>query len=252
MQSTIPSVCTADMTAHLTPLIDADYIVYRVGFAVKDDEPIEYALSTVKNNLEHVWDKFPEAAAHRIFLSGKGNFRDDIATIQTYKGNRDPSHKPKYYSEIKEYMINHHGAETVNGMEAEDAAGIIQYAHKDKSTVIVGVDKDLLTVPGWHYNPVKEELRYVTLAEANTYFWKQVLTGDRVDNILGIPGLGPKTADKLIAPVEGDWYRMEEVVHDAYVKHYGSVNEGGAAMVETAKLIWILRKKGETYDGSSI
>jgi hypothetical protein len=149
-------------------------------------------------------------------------------------------------------MINHHGAETVDGMEAEDAAGIIQYAHKDKSTVIVGVDKDLLCVPGWHYNPVKQELVYVTLAEANTYFWKQVLTGDRVDNILGIPGLGPKTADKLIDPVAGSWDGMMDVVIKAYIKHYGHVEQGEEAMHETAKLVWILRKKGETYDGSSI
>lgn len=237
-------------TATLNPLIDADYIVYRVGFAVKDDEPIEYALSTVKHNLEHVWDMFPRAKERRIFLSGKGNFRDNIATIQVYKGNRDPSHKPKYYSEIKEYMITHHGAETVDGMEAEDKAGIIQYAHKDRDTVIVGVDKDLLCVPGWHYNPVKQELLYVTIAEANTHFWKQVLTGDRVDNILGIPGLGPKTADKIIDPVAGDWSAMQARTQLEYMKVYG--DDGYRNMVETAKLIWILRKEGETYDGSRI
>lgn len=239
-------------TEALSPLIDADYIVYRVGFAVKDDEPIEYALSTVKHSLEHVWEKFPKGRERHIFLSGKGNFRDNIATIQVYKGNRDPSHKPKFYTEIKDYMINVHGAQTVNGMEAEDAAGIMQYANKDRSTVIVGVDKDLLCVPGWHYNPVKEELVYVTLSEANTHFWKQVLTGDRVDNILGIPGCGPKTANKIIDPVAGDWEQMEQAVLDAYIKHYGNTTSGESAMDETAKLVWILRKEGETYDGTSI
>jgi len=44
-------------------------------------------------------------------------------------------------------MIDHHDAEVVHGMEAEDACGIAQYSHKDKSTVIVGQDKDLLCIP---------------------------------------------------------------------------------------------------------
>jgi DNA polymerase-1 len=221
-----------------------------VGFAVKDDEPLEYALATVKAVINDIKAKFPDAQYHRFFLSGKGNFRDKVATLQIYKGNRDPSHKPKYYSEIKEYMVEHHGAEYVEGMEAEDACGIEQYANKDKSTVIVGVDKDLKTIPGWHYNPVKDILEYITLEEANEYFWKQVLTGDRTDNIRGIDGLGPKTADKLIDPCNKDWNKMREVVLEQYKKQHGPDAE--AIMDETAKLVWILRKREETYDGSSI
>lgn len=237
---------------NLNPLIDADYLVYRVGFAVKDDEPLEYALATVRSSLHNIYDRFPDRTdAPRIFLSGEGNFREKIATIQTYKGNRDPAAKPKYYDDIRKYMIDHHDAETVDGMEAEDAASIAHYARKKRDTVLVGQDKDLLCVPGWHYNPVKGDLFYVSLPEANTYFWKQVLTGDRIDNILGIPGCGPKTADRLINPVAGDWNGMYEVVQDMYAREYGP-STGPEYMRETAKLIWILRKEGETYDGSSI
>jgi 5'-3' exonuclease len=234
----------------LNPLVDADFIIYRVGFAVKDDEPLEFALSTVKSVINNIKDRFPEAQSHRLFLTGKGNFRDKVATLQIYKGNRDPSHKPKYYTEIKEYMIQHHDAEVVQGMEAEDACGIEQYAAKNRDTVIVGVDKDLLTIPGWHYNPVKDTMTYVTLPEANEYFWKQVLTGDRTDNIRGIDGLGPKTADKLIAPCNRDWNKMREVVLEQYKKQHG--NDAEAIMDETARLVFILRKAGETYDGSPI
>lgn len=236
---------------NLVPIVDSDYLIYRVGFAVGDDEPLEYALATVRESIHNIWDRFPDSPRKgQLYLSGKGNFRDDIATIQVYKGNRDPSHRPKYYSEIKEYMIKHHGAITTDGMEAEDMCGIVQYAHRDKSTVIVGVDKDLDTVPGWHYNPVKDILKYNPIEDANTCFWKQVLTGDRTDNILGIKGLGPKTADKLIDPCNKDWNQMAEVTLAEYRKHYG--NDAEAVMDETAKLIWILRKEGETYNGSKI
>lgn len=234
----------------LNPLVDADYLVYRVGFAVKDGEPVEFALSTVKHAIQNIWDKFPHHKHHALYLTGKGNFRDKVATLATYKGNRDPANKPFYYSEIREYMINHHDAQVVQGMEAEDEAGIQQYASKDRDTVIVGVDKDLLCIPGWHYNPVKDTMVYVTLAEANENFWKQVLTGDRTDNIIGLEGIGPVKAGKLIAPCKREWQRMRDVVLDAYRKQYG--NDAERYMDEVAKLIWILRKGGETYDGSSI
>lgn len=236
---------------HLIPIVDSDYIVYRVGFAVKNDEPIEYALATVRSSIHNIWDRFPDSKEPgQLFLTGKDNFRDKVATIQEYKGNRDRTERPKYYSEIREYMINHHRATVVDGMEAEDRVGIIQYSSKDRNTVIVGVDKDLLCIPGYHYNPVKDTLDYVTLPQADENFWKQVLTGDRTDNILGIKGMGPKTAEKLITPCQQSWSRMHEVVLLEYKKHYGS--EAEQAMDENAKLIWILRKEGETYDGSPI
>lgn len=235
----------------LTPLVDSDYLVYRVGFAVKDDEPVEYALATVRASLNNIWDRFPDSKNKgQLFLTGKGNFRDSVATIQVYKGNRDPANKPKYYSEIREYMIQHHDAQVVHGMEAEDRVGVLQYGAKDRDTVIVGVDKDLLCIPGWHYNPVKDVLSYVTLPEANENFWAQVLTGDRVDNILGIPGMGPKTAAKVLASCDQDWHKMHDAVLNEYKKYCGDAAE--VTMDETAKLIWILRKEGETYDGSAI
>lgn len=236
--------------SNLNPLVDADYIIYRVGFAVKDDEPVEYALSTVKSVINNIWDRFPNRKYQALYLTGKQNFRDKLATIQVYKGNRDPSHKPKYYSEIKQYILDYHPAVVVDGMEAEDACGIEQYKHKDKSTVICGVDKDLLCIPGYHYNPVKDTLTYVPIADANVHFWKQVLTGDRTDNIRGIDGLGPKSADKIIDPCSKDWLRMHDVVLAEYRKQHG--NDAERAMDETAKLIWILREEGVTYNGSSV
>jgi hypothetical protein len=232
----------------LTPLVDSDFLIYRIGFAVKDDEPLEYALATAKQAVHNIWERFGKEG--KLFLTGKNNFRDKIATIQTYKGNRDPANKPKYYTELREYLIKYQGAEVIDGMEAEDEVGILQYENKDKSTCIVGVDKDLDMIPGWHYNPVKETTVYIPIAEANETFWKQVLTGDRVDNILGIPGMGPKTAEKVVAPCKQEWVHLQDVVLQEYRKKFG--NDAERQMIETAKLIWILRKRGITFDGSSI
>jgi 5'-3' exonuclease len=238
------------VSTHKTLLVDADYLLYRIGFAVKDDEPVEYALATARASVHNIQEKFPDSDKTLLFLTGKGNFRDKVATHQIYKGNRDPANKPRLYDEIKEYLIKHQGAEIVTGMEAEDECGIRQYEAKDKSTVIVGVDKDLMCIPGWHYNPVKDLMVYQTLPEADAHFWLQVLMGDRVDNIRGIDKIGPKTAAKIIAACEGNIMTMREKALELYVKQHG--NDGEAILDETAKLVWILRKRGETYDGSSI
>lgn len=245
---------------HLRPIVDADFIVYRVGFAVKEDEPIENALATVRTVIHNIWDRFPDSPEPGVlYISGKGNFRDKLTTNESvfleapkyYKGNRDPSMRPHYYDDIREYMINIHGAITVNGMEAEDAAAIHHYSNKDRSTVLVHQDKDLLVIPGWHWHPVKMgDVYYINMRDAAINFWKQVLTGDRTDNIRGIDGLGPKTADKLIDPCNGDWMKMREVVLAQYKKQHG--DEAEYVMDMACKLVWILRKEGKTYDGSDI
>lgn len=234
----------------LNPLVDADYIVYGVGFAVKDDEPLEYALATVRTVVHELQDTFPERTAFQLYLSGKGNFRNALGTIQVYKGNRDPAMRPEYYDEIREYMIDHHGAIVVDGMEAEDAVGIEQWKHKDKSTVIIGVDKDLDMIPGYRYHPKKKTLGYITKQDADYNFCMQWLTGDRVDNIPGIKGVGPVNAAKLLAPCNKEWIKMHEVVAKEYNRQYQE--QGPAAMRENGMLLWILREEGITYDRSSI
>jgi len=55
-----------------------------------------------------------------IILSGPGNFRDSIATIKPYKGNRDPTHIPVHYSAIRQYMIDQYCAVVIHGREADD------------------------------------------------------------------------------------------------------------------------------------
>lgn len=213
--------------------------MYRCGFAAQENEPLEYTLHTVRNVLDNIRDKFPERKWEKIFLTGKGNFRDKVATLQVYKGNRDPSHKPQYYNEIKDYLINVHHAIVVEGQEADDAQGIEQWANKDKSTVIVGIDKDLKMIPGYHFNFVKNILEYVNLQDANAFFFHQMLTGDRTDNIPGIKGLGEVRAAKLLAPCNKDVDAMRQVVMKEYERQYGPT--AGLAYDEIASLLWIRR-----------
>lgn len=178
-----------------------------------------------------------------LYLTGKGNFRETIAKTLPYKGNRKDTPKPQYYEEIREYMMKHHGAKLINFEEADDAMGYRQMEMRGNS-VIVSIDKDMKMIPGWHYNFVKQSLVYVNKAQANSWFFRQLLTGDMTDNILGIKGMGPKTADKLLEPVLGDVVGMSEVAQREYRKAYGE-KEWEAIHDEMAQLLWIRRERDQ-------
>lgn len=220
----------------------SDILLYRCGFATKDHEPVENCLHSGKLAIENVLAKFPQRKFHTLFLTGGLNYREDIATMYPYKGNRDPKHKPKYYAELKQYFIDHWGAVVTNGIEADDAMGIAQYEAKDKDTVIVTIDKDLDMIPGWHFNFVKDNLYYVTKEEADIWFLKQMLMGDKaVDNIPGIDGLGPKKTAKLMAGKSVQ--EAVDVVEQQYRRQYKA--SWREALVECGNLLWIQREAGK-------
>lgn len=229
-------------TDSLNPLVDADILLYRVGFATKDDEPVENCLHSGKLMVESILERFPGRSWHQLYLSGPKNYRNDIATMYVYKGNRDPDAKPKYYSELKEYYTRYWDAIVTDGIEADDAIGIEQYRNKDKSTCIVTIDKDLDMIPGWHYRFTKDLFYYVSIEEANRFFLWQMLVGDKaVDNIPGIDGIGPKKADKLLNGKT--LVEAVDVVESQYKRQYKDA--WPEAIKEVANLLWIMRKPDE-------
>jgi 5'-3' exonuclease len=55
----------------------------------------------------------------------------------------------------------------------------------------------------FHYNWVKKTIYFTTEAEGLKNLYGQLLTGDKVDNIPGIKGVGPKTAEKILIDCDG-------------------------------------------------
>lgn len=178
-----------------------------------------------------------------IYVTGSGNFREQVATILPYKGNRDPTHKPKYYKEIKKRLLDKWGAILVHGYEADDAMAIEQWKSKDRDTVICTIDKDLDQVPGFHYNYVKQEMYNVTVADANRFFFWQMLNGDTSDNIPGIKGVGPRTIEKKWKELDYDLDSIREFVKSEYQRQYGESWE--AAYHEVGALLWMIRVEGK-------
>lgn len=252
------------MNSDLLPLIDCDVLCYRCGFAADgqmkreaqaaepgagDDriaemlESVDYqyiAFQNVKTVMDAVVAKFN--GNYKAFIQGKGNFREELATLQEYKGSRKGKPKPKYFNEIRQYLINVWKAEVVDGQESDDALGIYQCSQPYGTTVIVSNDKDMDMIPGWHYNWVKEELYEVRPDEADMMLFWQVLQGDSTDDIPGIRGVGPATATKLLAPCK-DAMEAQRVVTDAYTKEYG--DNAQARLHEVANLLWIRREENQ-------
>lgn len=215
---------------------------YMVEF-MRHPEPVEYALHNTRNIIDAILGE-TQANDYFVYLSGPTNFRDNLATIKPYKGNRDKTHKPVHGPAIREYLARAHPTVVSDNEEADDVIGYTHYAMYEKdleSSIIATMDKDLNMIPGHHYNFAKQEHFFVWDSEADVCFYKQLLTGDTTDNIQGVPGIGPKKAEKLLAPVLGDVSGMYQVALEAYK---GNEKE----LLENARLLWIRRHKGEVWE----
>lgn len=261
---------TTSELAKLAPLVDTDSMVYRAGFSADsaivssfmetlgcdrdkaeelaaEEDYLLHALGNMKQMLQNSVRPFDESRA-KFYLTGTGNYREQVATLVPYKGNRK-SRKPKYYNELRQYAVEIWNAEVVDGFEADDAVSMEQWANKDKSTIIVGLDKDLWNTPGHHYNFSKKEYSYVTRGEADRTFWMQVATGDPTDNVKGLAKIGDRSVWK-------EWEKHQDLtqfvdwVKRMYDKQYR--DEGPHALHENATLVWIMREPWINYDGSNI
>lgn len=217
-------------------LVDADILVYRFGFASEGD-PAEFALARLSEFLDNLqmMDGIDEVWG---YLTGSNNFRNEIAKTAPYKGNRVMA-KPYHYQLLREYMERAWGFEVIDGMEADDAIGIEAYRHEPEETIIVSIDKDLNMIRGHHYNFVKEEKYFVTEEEAIRNFYLQILTGDKIDNIIGLDGIGPVKSKKLLKDCN-----TELEMYEAVLKAYDGDE---ARVLENARLLWILREEKQVW-----
>ena len=208
-------------------------------------EPLAFCLQGVKNSLEHIVSEVSDefGVSHstvEVYLTGKGNYREDVAVTLPYKGNRVDAKKPTHYNEIKEYLKREWDAETIDGMEADDKLGIEQCKDADELTVIVSIDKDLLMIPGEHYNNRTGKFTTVSALDGDRNFFEQMLKGDRVDNIEGLPGIGDVKARKMLSGYN-TVMDMYLIVYNAYEKEYGYT--ANVRLLENEQLLWILRKE---------
>jgi len=123
---------------------------------------------------------------------------------------------------------------------------------RDKTKCILStVDKDLNNTPGWHHNMRTGEVYWVTEEEATYSFYKQLLTGDRTDNIQGIKGVGDVKATKILAECDSE-LSMYLAVNEAYINYVEStrtpldkeciIEEAHEMLLENSYLLWMVRE----------
>jgi len=235
---------------------------------VPQEKTLEAAKQICDSLLCHIGHRL-NASSMRLYLTSddKSNFRYKIATYKPYKGNRADKEKPNWYSEIREYLVSKHNAVIVHGMEADDALAGAQQAWLDKCmygasiamlsdvTCIASIDKDLLTVPGYHYNFDRKVLQYVTKEKALQYFYMQMLTGDPTDNIPSfyhLTGVKLKKAIKDgLLEVKSE-FGMYQYVEAAYYDATLSPNVYKEFLKELGNLLYMRRSIHDEWSRPSV
>jgi 5'-3' exonuclease len=217
-------------------LLDADSLLYKVGFSTQEESE-KIAISRISTMLEEIiFTELHTYEDYKVFLSGSENYRKEIDP--QYKANR-VSEKPKHYDILKEYVLSAWAADLSAGNEADDQVCIAAYELGVNGCIIAHIDKDLDQIPGKHYNYNKKEFYEVDEYKAALNFYTQILTGDRVDNVIGIAGIGPKKAAKLLADckTEGDMYA-------ACSQAYKGDSE---RLIRNARLLHLQRKRDDEW-----
>lgn len=251
-------------TKNIIVELDADSLVYRIGGAVDMlGEGKHFAERTIEQAVDSIYEE-TGARQVNIYLGTSSNYRNDIAKILKYKGNRDRNQRPQFYTAIRAYLVTKCGARLVKDQEAEDAVGIAAYTYKDFDRFIVGaIDKDLDMIAGWHYNYATKQMKFIDKYQALRAFYVQLVTGDMTDNIpaifqiLKISGRveeanafkGSRYKKKLIEAL-GEMnteLEMWDHVENLYKEHLNLTIDVSSAILEIARLLWIRRYLGELW-----
>jgi 5'-3' exonuclease len=221
-------------------LIDGDIIAYRAGFS-SNDLTATHAESKVDELISKILEDTEGFAEdnYEVYLTGKGNFRFDVAKTLEYKGNRKDAVKPIHLKHIREYMVSKYEATVSEGEEADDLIAI-EATKVGMNAVVASIDKDMLQIPCFHYNITRKELSAVGKFTGLKFFYTQILTGDKADNIKGLYRCGPVKANKILAECD-----TEMELWDTCVEAY----EGDAdRVIENARLLWLRREENELWE----
>lgn len=215
-------------------LVDASVYVFRSYFSIPDNfiDADGYPANAVYGFSRFLCDFLERAAPERVALafdeSLVSSFRNEI--YGPYKANREPPPP-----ELKRQFNHCRAIAEALGIacfsheryEADDFIGTLhaREAARGRHTTVVTSDKDLTQLLGeddewWDF------ARDLRLDADGVYrkfgVWPNqivdylALTGDAVDNIPGVPGIGPKTASLLLGhfkTLEQLLDRLDEVAH---------------------------------------
>ncbi len=218
-------------------LIDGDVACYRACyrdlkirqnnvFTNLDNEGVEcYSKEEDKECLERSWKNFKKdlremldnlyITEYFMAVKGVGNFRNML--FPGYKNRKRDPNRVDIVSELRKRAVKEASAIYAHGREADDLIRIWakELENDGKEYVTCTIDKDLKNFPGKYFNMKHKTLETITKEDALRSYYTQILQGDSVDSIPGVPGIGPVTAKEILAP-----YHKEEDFQEKLVEQY--------------------------------
>ena len=254
------------MVSDMHPLliIDSDHLTYRSAASCEptktrlDRVELHIAIARMEWSINNIFEK-TGSDKYEMYIGGQDNFRKTL--YPAYKANRDKSVKPMWLEDCREHLMVKWGAKIVNGMEVDDMCGIRLTALNKKSwtnsvisgdflsetrPICVSLDKDLLQIPGRHYNFVNDEHVVVSDLEGLRRFYKQIILGDLSDNV---PGYDGKYRDKVPKFIKAMQDPLDELADEVEMyEHVCNVYGGDVERVDLhAQLLYVLRKEEEYW-----
>jgi 5'-3' exonuclease len=220
-------------------LVDGDIVAYRCAFKCNDESEKTACYTTgsfLSDLISHLYTLIDGEPDYKVYLTGKGNFRHEIAVTEPYKGNRKEKEKPVHLEAIRQYLIKDWNAVVSEGEEADDLIAIDATAIPD--SIIVSLDKDFNQVPGKHYNFNKQDLYDVSEDEGLLFFYRQIIMGDKADNIVGVHGIGEKKSQKLLEDLS------EIEMYNKCIELLDSEER----VLENARLLWLRREPDQLWE----
>lgn len=196
-------------------LLDADFLAYSVAAA--NQQSFDFGDGVVSTQTSELENAIPSVDAEIAKLQKKLKadailvalscpsldcWRCDV--LPTYKQNRTAP-KPLLLAGLKQHMRETYATMERPRLEADDICGILatsstipvvkEYGRK----IVVSIDKDLKTIPGWLYNPQKDtKPKLIDEGTADYWHMYQTLVGDTTDGYKGCPGIGPVKAQAIL------------------------------------------------------
>jgi hypothetical protein len=185
---------------------EKDEMVYDINI----QDAVEHAKGKIELILDLIGGKWENLEVH--FTGGKNSFRYDLLTEafpdsehMHYKAKRQLKRTPVGLTALKKELLKIIEGAMHYEFEADDVVVMLKKKY-GADAILCAVDKDVLgNTPGTHWNYYDSqkygiEMKWVDISEdeANFNQYMQAITGDKSDNVPGIPGIGPKKAANFI------------------------------------------------------
>jgi len=231
-------------------VIDADIILYKACRVAEEEvnwgndqyvlwSNLNLVKTIIDDQIDLIVDQM-EADRSLLCFSDTKNYRKELNP--EYKANRRGGRKPLCFKPALQFCKDTYPFRLFENLEADDVVGIIGTTENENDYVIVSEDKDLLTIPGLHWDLNLKRIFRIDDEEADFNFFKQALMGDTVDNYKGCPKVGKVSAENILRDAEKKGEDLWQTVVNKYI-HAGLTEEDA---IMNARMARILRR--DEYD----